>query len=390
MFKPTQFALMTSVLIAAASFGQILRRGAAVDPVEDIPDFNSIEVKNGIITFHMFAPQARTVQLRGEAVTVSGKEFIPMAKDEKGVWSASISGLRPDTYSYIYMVDGAPTMDQRNPGAKVGPRGNSTRFDMPGSPDFYADQNVPHGRVEINWYRSELLKETRKLWVYTPPDYATGDQRYPVLYLLHGSGDLEQGWIEDGRANFILDNLIAAGKAKPMIIVMPRGHVVADRQIDREKNNDLLERVLVQEIVPYVDSHYRVMAGRDNRAIMGLSMGGGQTLRFGLQNVGLFASVIGLSPAIRYPDATYKTMFSDLVANPQKTNHQIKLLMIFCGTKDHLLDASDAFDRFLTASQISHEYRRTDYESMWPGRRDDHTWPIWRMNLHDAAPLLFR
>jgi len=196
--------------------------------------------------------------------------------------------------------------------------------------------------------------------------------------------------VEEGRANFILDNLLAAGKAKPMIIVMPRGHVMADVQIDREKNNELLQQVLYKEIVPYVDANYRTLADRDNRAIMGLSMGGGQALRFGLQNPGLFASVIGLSPAIRFPEDTYRKMFADLIANPEKTNQQMKALMLFCGTKDHLLDASDAFDRFLTASRINHEYRRTEYEPMWPGRRDDHTWPIWRMNLRDAAPLLFR
>jgi enterochelin esterase family protein len=211
-----------------------------------------------------------------------------------------------------------------------------------------------------------------------------------VLYLLHGSGDLEGGWVEEGRANFILDNLIAAGRSRPMIIVMPRGHVMADAQIDREKNNELLQRVLYEEVVPYVDSQYRTLADRNSRAIMGLSMGGGQTLRFGLQKPGLFASVVALSPAIRYPDETYRTMFADLIASPERTNQQMKLLMIFCGTKDHLVDASDAFDKFLTANRITHEYRRTDYEAMWPGRRDDHTWPIWRMNLRDAAPLLFR
>jgi enterochelin esterase family protein len=313
-----------------------------------------------------------------------------MTKNDKGVWSASLSGLRPDSYTYLYMVDGAPTMDQKNAGTKPGPRGNNNRFLMPGYPDFYADKPVPHGKVEINFYPSDLLKETRRLWIYTPPGYSTSNQKYPVMYLLHGSGDLEGGWVEEGRANFILDNLIAAAKAKPMIIVMPRGHVAADSQIDREKNNDVLQQVLYKEIVPYVDSHYRTLTDRGNRAIMGLSMGGGQSLRFGLQNTGLFASVIGLSPAIRYPEDTYKKMFADLIANPAKTNPQMKMLMLFCGTKDHLVDASDAFDTFLTASKITHEYRRTEYEPLWPGRRDDHTWPIWRMNLRDAAPLLFR
>jgi enterochelin esterase-like enzyme len=382
--------ILAGVLVAAAAFGQTPRPGAVVDPTEAIPSFTPVEFKDGVVTFRMYAPQAKAVEVRGEAVTVAGKESLPMTRDDGGVWSASLSGLRPDGYTYIYMVDGAPTMDQKNTGAKVGPRGNNNRFLMPGYPDFHADGPVPHGRVEINFYASALLKETRRLWIYTPPGYSTGSQRYPVLYLLHGSGDLEGGWVEEGRANFILDNLIAAGSAKPMIIVMPRGHVMADSQIDREKNNALLQQVLYDEIVPYVDANYRTLADRGNRAIMGLSMGGGQALRFGLQNTGLFASVVGLSPAIRYPDETYRKMFAELVANPEKANQQLKTLLIFCGTKDHLVDASDGFDRFLTASKIRHEYRRTEYEPMWPGRRDDHTWPIWRMNLRDAAPLLFR
>ena len=388
--KWSAFLIPAIVLMAPVSFGQTPRPGAAVDPTEDVPRFNPVEFKDGVVTFNMYAPQARKVEVRGEAIMVTGKESLPMTKDDRGVWSASLGGLRPDGYTYIYMVDGAPTVDQKNTGAKVGPRGNNNRFLMPGYPDFYADGPVPHGRVEINYYPSDLVKETRRVWVYTPPGYSTGNQRYPVLYLLHGSGDLEGGWVEEGRANFILDNLLAAGKAKPMIIVMPRGHVMADSQIDREKNNEALQQVLYREIVPYVDSHYRTLADRDSRAIMGLSMGGGQALRFGLQNPGLFATVIGLSPAIRYPEDTYKKMFAALIANPEKTNQQMKVLMLFCGTKDHLLDASDAFDKFLTASRITHEYRRTEYEPMWPGRRDDHTWPIWRMNLRDAAPLLFR
>lgn len=381
---------LAGMLVAATSFAQTARPAATTDPTENIPTFTPVEFKNGVVTFNMYAPQARSVEVRGEAITVAGKEALPMTKDSRGVWSASLTGLRPEGYTYLYMVDGAPTMDQKNSGTKAGPRGNNNRFLMPGYPDFYADKPVPHGKVEINFYPSALLNETRKLWIYTPPGYAAGTQKYPVLYLLHGSGDLEGGWVEEGRANYILDNLLAASKTKPMIIVMPRGHVMADSQIDREKNNDLLQQVLYKEIVPYVDANYRTLTDRANRAIMGLSMGGGQTLRFGLQNTTLFATVIGLSPAIRYPEDTYKKMFAELIASPDKTNAQMKLLMIFCGTKDHLLDASDAFDKFLTTSKIKHEYRRTEYEPLWPGRRDDHTWPIWRMNLRDAAPLLFR
>ena len=304
--------------------GQQLRPFQAtgrVDATEDIPQFTPVEVAaDGKITFHMYAPNAKTAEVRGEVITVSGREALPMTKDAKGVWSATLSGLRPELYSYMYMVDGAPTMDQRNPGAKVGPRGNSNRFEMPGSPDFYAFGNVPHGKVDINWYRSGILNQTRSMYIYTPPGYSTGSTKYPVLYLQHGSGDLENGWTDDGKLNFILDNLIAAGKAKPMIVVMPRGHVFIDHQVEREKNNDLIERVLVEEIIPYVDANYRTLSDRENRAIMGLSMGGGQSLRFGLQNIDRFAWVIGLSPAIGYPDAEYDKMFSDLIGNPTRSN----------------------------------------------------------------------
>jgi enterochelin esterase-like enzyme len=211
-----------------------------------------------------------------------------------------------------------------------------------------------------------------------------------VLYLLHGSGDLEDGWTMDGRANFILDNLIAERKAKPMLVVMPLGHVYRDRQIDREKNNELLEQVLIKELIPFVDSTYRTVAEPASRAIAGLSMGGGQSLRFGLHNLDRFAWVAGFSPAIRYSDTDYAKLFSTLVADPKKSNQLLKLLMVRCGTKDHLVDASDAFTKFLAAKSVEFDYKRTDYESMWPGRKDDHTWPIWRMDLRDVAQLLFR
>ncbi len=378
-----------SMLIAAAlgclpSASQVMRSGAgpAFTPVETAPD--------GTITFRMYAPAAKAVEVRGEVVTVAGKDALPMTRDENGVWSAKLAGLRPEAYSYSYMVDGAPVADQKNPGAKVGPTGVSSRFDMPGAPDFYAPKNVPHGRVEINWHHSKILNQTRSLWVYTPPGYAANTStRYPVLYLLHGSGDLEGGWTLDGRANFILDNLIAEGKAKPMIIVMPRGHVFEDHQIERQQNNKLIQQVLIEEIIPFIDAGYRTLADRTNRAIAGLSMGGGQTLRFGLQNLDKFAWVAALSPAILLTESEYD-LFKDVIANPEKTNSLLKLLMIRCGTVDHLIKNSDTFTKYLAGHGIKHTYVRTDYENMWPGRKDDHTWPIWRMDLRDVAPLLFR
>jgi enterochelin esterase-like enzyme len=355
-----------------------------------IPRFQPVEVADGTITFRLYAPGARAISLRGEVVIVSGRDSVALTKDSTGIWTGTLSGLAPELYSYVYDVDGAPTTDPRNPGAKVGPMGVSSRFEMPGSPDFYAARDVPHGRVEINWHRSAILNQERPLWVYTPPGYSSDvNRRYPVLYLLHGSGDLEAGWTEDGRANFILDNLIAAGRARPMIVVMPRGHVFADHQIERQQNNALIQRVLVEELVPFVEANYRVSPDKNSRAIAGLSMGGGQALRFGLQNLDTFAWVVGFSPAILLAQSE-SALFDDLYADPEKANTALKLLMIRCGTKDHLISYVDRFAQQLADHQIEHTYVRADYESRWPGRMDDHTWPIWRMDLYEVAQLLFR
>ncbi|MCG6922223.1 MAG: esterase [Acidobacteria bacterium] len=368
----------------------LLVASASAQPVTAEGGFRPVEVVDGTITFRMYAPGAEKVELKGEVVAVAGLDSVPMTKDDRGVWTGTISGLLPEQYSYSYEVDGARTVDQRNPGAKVGPRGVSSRFSMPGSPEFYAPQDVPHGRVEINWHHSAILDQVRALWVYTPPGYASsGDMHYPVLYLLHGSGDLENGWIDDGMANFILDNLIAAEKAKPMIVVMPRGHVHTWHQIDRQENNAQVGRVLVEELMPFVESQYRVLTDRDSRAIAGLSMGGGQSLRFGLQNLDKFAWVIGFSPAVLTREPEYP-LFADLIAKTKVADPPLKLLMVRCGTADHLIKNSDEFAQKLAEAGVEHTYVRTDYESMWPGRKDDHTWPIWRMDLRDVTPLLFR
>lgn len=382
---PTAIARALLALLSLCASAQMPSGAGAANA------FSPVEVSpEGKITFRLLAPAAQKVELRGEVVTVSGRDAVTMTKDEKGIWTATLSGLVPELYSYSYMVDGAPLTDQKNPGAKVGPMGVSSRFEMPGSPDFYAPHNVPHGRVEINWHHSALLSEVRPLWVYTPPGYAdTLTSRYPVLYLLHGSGDLERGWTEDGKTNFILDNLIAAGRAKPMIVVMPRGHVYADHQIERQQNNALLEQVLVKELIPFIDAGYRTVAERGSRAIAGLSMGGGQALRFGLRNRDQFAWVIGLSPAILLAPVE-TALFDSLIADPTKSNAGLKLLMVRCGTKDHLITNADRFTAFLKEHQIRHTYVRSDYEARWPGRKDDHTWPIWRMDLRDVAQLLFR
>lgn len=382
-------AILWAVLGAALSMPLAAQVPASAP--SGVQGFKPIEVAaDGTITFRMYAPGAKEAQVVGEIVTVSGRESLPMTKDANGVWSAKLSGMFPETYTYSYRVDGAPAADEKNIHVKTGPTGVNNWVEMPGSPEFYAYADVPHGRVEINWFHSATLHQVRSLWVYTPPSYDLNPSaRYPVLYLQHGTGDLEDGWTKAGRANFILDNLIAAGKAKPMVVVMPNGHVFSDHVIERQSNNAQIEQVLIQEIIPYIDAHYRTAADRNSRAIAGLSMGGGQALRFGLRNRDEFAWVIGFSPAIFLADSE-PALFDGFIANAEKSNTQPKLLMFFCGTKDHLIANSDRFHAFLDSHHIKHTFERTDYESKWPGRRDDHTWPIWRMNLRDVAPLLFR
>lgn len=364
-----------------------------------VPSSRPVETSIGAdgaaaITFRMYAPAAKQVDVTGEAIIVSGRESLPMTKEPNGLWSAKLTGLIPETYTYGYRVDGAPVADERNIHAKSGPTGVNSWFEMPGAPEFYAYADVPHGKLELNWYRSGTLNDqVRSLWIYTPPGYeansAAAAARYPVLYLQHGTGDLEDGWGRLGKANFILDNLIAAGKAKPMIVVMPNGHVFSDHVIERQSNNEQIEQVLIREVIPYVDAHYRTVADRNSRAIAGLSMGGGQALRFGLRNLDQFAWVLGFSPAIFLAESELN-LFEGVMAKPEAANARLKLLKFYCGTKDHLIANSDRFHAYLDAHQIRHSFERVDYESKWPGRRDDHTWPIWRMNLRDAAQLLFR
>jgi enterochelin esterase-like enzyme len=382
-------AVLSAALAAALSFPVSTQvPGAARTGAQG---FEPVEVAaDGTITFRMYAPGAKEVDVVGEIVTVSGRESLPMSKGQNGVWSARLAGMAPESYGYAYRVDGAPTTDERNINVKSGPTGINSWIEMPGAPDFYADKDVPHGTVEINWFHSASLNQARSLWIYTPPSYERDpSSRYPVLYLQHGTGDLEDGWTKVGKANFILDNLIAAGRAKPMIVVMPNGHVFSDHVIERQSNNAQIEKVLLQEVIPYVDGHYRTLTDPGNRAIAGLSMGGGQALRFGLRHLDTFAWVVGFSPAIFLADSE-PALFDDLVADPASSNAKLKLLEFYCGTKDHLINNSDRFHAFLDSHHIRHAFERTDYESTWPGRRDDHTWPIWRMNLRDTAPQLFR
>jgi enterochelin esterase family protein len=220
-----------------------------------------------------------------------GGEPRKLTKDTGGVWSLTVGPLAPELYSYTFMVDGVRTIDPSNPLIKRDGRRNESMLLVNGvASDVYGVKNVPHGTVSKVWYPSPTIGLTRRLYVYTPPGYETGREKYPVFYLLHGSGGDEDAWTTLGRAPYILDNLIAEGRAKPMIVVMTNGNAFqsaapgddpngnttppADRSIYAGK----FEASLVKDIIPYIEKNYRALTDKSNRAIAGLSMGGGHTI----------------------------------------------------------------------------------------------------------------
>ena len=221
----------------------------------------------------------------------------PMKKGEKGVWELTLGPIDPGTYRYLFAVDGVLVSDPRNQAVSESNGNAWSVVHVPGS-DFMDTADVPHGAVARVYYRSSTLGRVRRMHVYTPPGYEAGAEKYPVLYLLHGAGDSDDSWTSVGRANFILDNLIAAKKAKPMIVVMPAGHTgpfsfimaTATAKDDRIGNGKFDDDFL-KDILPYIETHYRVQADRPNRAIAGLSMGGSQTLNIAVSRPKDFSSI---------------------------------------------------------------------------------------------------
>jgi len=243
------------------------------------------------VTFRLLAPKASEVTLTGEFMEGS-RSF---QKDDQGVWSVTVGPLEPEIYNYNFIIDGVRTIDPNNPDVKTG----STAFTIQSilevrgdGPAFYDGQAVPHGEVRAHWYESKSLNALRRLTVYTPPGYDRNVQgRYPVLYLFHGANSDETVWTRHGHANLILDNLLARGKAKPFLVVMPFGYGVPPGTPPPASgggpsdNTALFSRDLIEDVIPLIQSQYRVYTDRDHRAIAGLSMGGGESLDIGLNHL---------------------------------------------------------------------------------------------------------
>jgi enterochelin esterase-like enzyme len=329
------------------------------------------------VTFRVRAPKATEVTLTADW-QASGAE--QMTKDDAGVWSITVGPLEPGAAIYNFNIDGVAVPDPINPRIKLRARTSASLVDVPGDgTELWNPGTVPHGRVELVYVPSKaaLPGQTREVRVYTPPGYDTNTARkYPVLYLFHGSNDTAAGWTDVGRANYILDNLIDQKKAVPMLVVMPFGHALPFG--GPGDNTKVFERHLLEDVMPAVEKTYRTAAGRENRAIVGLSMGGGQALTIGLGHLDLFSHVGAFSSAV---PGDFSGRFKTLLDDPVGTNAKLKLLYIACGKQDGAFARSHQLDKTLTAAKIAHTFHPTE------GR---HNFAVWRLYLGRIAPLLFR
>jgi enterochelin esterase-like enzyme len=355
---------------------------SAPHPAPPVPVVSPEVHPDGSVTFRFRAPNAVDVKLARE-----GAEAQAMQKDEHGLWSVNTAPLAPDYYGYSFVADGVRLIDPSNPSLKPNLLATESQVHVPGAPSLSWElNNVPHGEVHHHFYKSEIAGDDRDYYVYTPPGYETSvKKKYPVLYLLHGYSDDASGWIAVGRANVILDNLIAQGKAKPMIVVMPLGYGTMEmiqqawdawsHKELRDANFKKFTQALLTEVTPQVESEYRIAKDRNARAIAGLSMGGSESLLTGLNHLDKF-SWIGAFSSGGIPEDFAKD-FPTLDAN---ANQQLHLLWMACGTEDPLITLNRSLRQWLQTKGVNH----TDIET--PGM---HTWMVWRKNLAEFAQLLF-
>jgi len=335
------------------------------------------------VTFRFRAPNAQKV-----TVDRDGAEPLPMRKDEQGVWSVTTEPLPPDIYGYVFEADGVRLLDPSNYVMHPNLFNTESVLHVAGPASLPWELNdVPHGVIHHHFYHSAVAGDDRDFYVYTPPGYNPhAANAYPTLYLLHGFSDDARGWTAVGRAHVILDNLIAQGKAKPMVVVMPLGYgapeIVArgsgsfhDAGL-RQRNFQKFREALVNEVLPQVEAAYRVSRNRKSRAVAGLSMGGAESLLTGLNTLDRFAWIGAFSSGGLSGD--FNVDFPGLGA---RANAQLRVLWIACGTEDHLIDMNRKLRDWLTSKGIHH----TDIET--PGA---HNWMVWRRNLAAFASLLFR
>lgn len=337
-----------------------------------VPDYLSPEVApDGRVTIRYFHPAAKRVWCEGEW---SDWEPMAMRTDENGMWACATEPLAADIYEYSLFADGARVIDYQNPACK-----NRFTFfaHVPGS-GLHEAREVPHGTVHVHWYHSAVTGTPRRMHVYTPPGYeGAALEQYPALYLLHGAGDDDEGWVRTGRANFILDNLLAEGRVRPMVVAMPDGHVLGTNWKERRGTKvRAFTADFYQYAMPEVERCYRVGKEPKDRAMAGLSMGGGQTISTGMTRPGMF-SAFGLFSSGLWPEVT--PLLEE--ALPALRENPPGVLWVGIGRRDFLFDHCSLLRRTLEAAGVPFIYHEDDTA---------HSWRAWRDYLGRFAPLLFR
>ena len=407
-FKEISIRIFAASLFAVAAFAAFAF--AQAQPQRPI-QVTSPEVQaDHKITFRILAPQAEKVRLSGGDMPGmgQGKE---LTKGENGVWEITIGPIDAGAYRYNFNVNGVTVIDPRNPSISESNNNVWSLVVVPGS-DSFDTKNVPHGAVSAVTYYSTALGKFRRMHVYTPPGYESGKGKYPIFYLLHGAGDSDEAWTSVGRAGFILDNLIAAGKAKPMVMVMPAGHTSQAFRMGgppapgATPPPDEFVKEFTTDIMPYAEKNYRVLLDRGNRAIAGLSMGGGQTLNIAIPNLEKFAYIGVYSSGLLQgfnrapggpgaPAAPAANAPAPGTLNPtgeawEKTNQAklddaslkkgLKLFWFATGKEDFLLSTTNGTVGLLKKHGFNAEFHES---------AGGHTWINWRNYLTEFAPQLF-
>ncbi len=364
-------ALVVACVMAGSSVGRAQR----AQPIE-----SPIVHPDRTVTFNFRAGGAKKVELSAQFL----RGNLPLAAASNGLWTVTTAPVEPNLYPYNFVVDGVAVSDPNNPYLFPNERFKGSLVDIPGDqPSLHAALDVPHGEVSYCHYFSKTLGSIRPLLVYTPPGYRAGTERYPVFYLVSGTTDTEETWFKVGRANFILDNLIAQKKAVPMIVVMPYGNMMMGTPdpttLQAADMYKVFSEELVGNIMPFVEANYRAIPDRTKRGIAGFSRGGGQSLFAGFSNLDKFAW-IGSYSAYLTPEV-FDKYFSWHADNPDATNEQLKLLWLGVGTEDFLYKQAVTFDEMLTGKKIKHQKLITG---------GGHTWMNARHYLVETVQLYFK
>jgi enterochelin esterase-like enzyme len=387
-------ALVSAALVSANQSGQ-----APPPP----PQFVSPEIlSDSRVAFRIHAPQAREVRLVASDIPGVGRDT-QLVKGGQEVWEVTLGPLAAGAYRYTFNVDGVATVDPRNPVISESNNNVWSLVPVPGS-DVFDTKPVPRGAIAEVTYHSTALGKYRRMHVYTPPGYELGRDRYPVFYLLHGAGDNDDSWSSVGRAGFILDNLIAAKRATPMVVVMPAGHTSRGpgSPIGRAATEEFVTD-FTTAVMPYIEQHYRVLTDRANTAIAGLSMGGGQTLNIAIPRlerfayIGVFSSgLIGAFPAPDARPGAAPTAAGPPASSPPSATEWeaahaamlddaglkkgLRLLWFATGKEDRLMPTTQATVDLLTKHRFAPVFKQS------PG---GHTWINWRNYLVEFVPELF-